>query len=68
MTVSEAAYVLNVSPRQVRSMIHEGRFQVTRDSPMRIPVAEVRAMSEDVDLWTSASEERLDEKAEDLTL
>jgi excisionase family DNA binding protein len=66
LTVNEAAYVLNVSPRQIRNMIHEGRFQVTRNTPMRIPVAEVRASAEDVDMWTSAAEERLDDKARGL--
>lgn len=66
LTANEIAYILNVSPRQVRNMIHEGRFQVTKLAPMRVPVAEVRAMVEDVDLWTSASEERLDERAREL--
>ncbi len=63
LTVNETAYVLNISSRQVRRMIYEGRFQVTRDTPARIPVAEVRAASEDVDLWVSPSEEMLDERA-----
>jgi len=63
LTVNEAAYVLNVSSRLVRNMIHEGRFNVTRITPIRIPVAEVRAMAEDVDMWTSPAEELLDEKA-----
>lgn len=66
LTVSEVAHVLNVSIRRVRNMIHEGRFSVTRVTPIRIPVAEVRAMAEDVDLWTSPSEEALDEKAREL--
>ena len=63
LTVNEAAYILNISARQVRRMIYEGRFPVTRDTPTRIPVAEVRAASEDVDLWTSPAEEGLDERA-----
>ena len=66
LTVNEAAYVLNISGRQVRNMIHDGRFSVTRVTPIRIPVAEVRAMAEDVDLWTSPAEEALDQKAGEL--
>jgi len=63
LKIDEAAYVLNVSARQVRSMVHEGRLSVTRDAPQRIPVEEVRAMIRDVDLWTSPAELLLDEKA-----
>jgi excisionase family DNA binding protein len=67
LTVNEVAYVLNVSPRTVRYMIRDGRFQVTRDNPLRVPVAEVRAMVADVGLWTCAAEERLDAKALELS-
>lgn len=66
LTVTEAAYILNVSPRRVRSLIYEGRFNVTKDAPVRIPVAEVKAMAENVDLWTAPSEGHLDEKALEL--
>lgn len=67
LTVKETAYVLNVSPRRVRSLIYEGCFNVTQIAPIRIPVAEVKAMAENVDLWTSPSEDKLDEKAWELT-
>lgn len=66
LTVTETAYILNISPRRVRSLIYEGRFNVTKEAPTRIPVAEVKAMAENVDLWVSPSEEKLDEKALEL--
>lgn len=66
LTVSEAAYILNVSSRRVRRMIHDGSFKVTRTNPLRIPVEEIRAMIEDVDMWTSPGEEMLDDKAREL--
>ena len=66
LTVAEAAYILNVSPRQIRNLIYEGRFNVTKDSPLRIPVAEIKAMAEDVDIYVSPSEELLDKKVKDM--
>ncbi len=66
LTVVEAAYILNISPRQVRNMIHDGRFSVTKDHPMRVPVEEIRAAVLGVDLWTSEGEISLDEKARSL--
>jgi excisionase family DNA binding protein len=66
LTPNEAAYVLNVSSRQVRKMIHEGRLRVTKLAPLRVPVAEIKAMLADVGLWTPESEERLDDKARNL--
>lgn len=63
LTVNEVAYILNVSARCVRGMIYEGRFRATKDKPLRIPVEDIRAEVKNVDLWTSPSEEVLDEKA-----
>lgn len=66
LKITEAAYILNISGRQVRDMIHDGRLSATKDKPLRIPVEEVRAMVRDVDLWTSPGEQLLDEKARSL--
>ena len=66
LTVNEVAYILNISPRQVRHMIQDGRLKVTKCSPQRVPVQDIKIMVEDVGLWTSASEERMDQKALEL--
>lgn len=66
LRIDEAAYILNISARQVRSMVYEGRLSATRDKPLRIPVEEIRAMVLDVDLWTSPAEQLLDAKARSL--
>lgn len=59
----EKCFDLNVSARCVRGMIYEERFRSTKDKPLRIPVEDIRAEVKNVDLWTSQSEEMLDEKA-----
>lgn len=66
LSVNEAAYVLNVSIRRMRNMIHEGRFRITKTTPYRIPADEIRAHLNNVELWTSPAEEMLDEKAREL--
>lgn len=62
LTMTEVAYVLNISVRQARNMMYEGRFRVTKDRPQRVPVGDIEALLKDVDIWTSEAEERLDEK------
>lgn len=66
LTVPETAYVLNVSPRQVRYLIHDGRLSVTLDHPMRVPVSEVAEMVRKTGLWASETERRLDDRAGEL--
>jgi len=63
LTVNETAYVLNISPRQIRNLIHTGQLRSTQDLPRRVPVEDVRAMLAQVDLFVPDSELALDEKA-----
>lgn len=63
LQVHEVAYVLNVSTRHVHRMIQHGRLLATKKRPARVPVEEVRAALNEVDLWTPESEPPLDEVA-----
>ena len=66
LLVNEVAYVLNISPRQVRRLIHLSRLKATRDQPLRVPVEEIKALVGEVGLWTPESEAALDRKAREL--
>jgi len=66
LSTNEVSYILNISPRQVRTLIYMGRLRATKDLPRRIPAEEVRAMIAGMDWWTPESELALDEKAKAL--
>jgi len=67
LNINEAAYILNISPRQVRSLIYMGRLRATKDLPRRILAEELRAMISGTDWWSPESELALDDKARGLT-
>jgi len=63
LSVKEAAYVLNISPRHIRTLISRGVLPCSRMIPRRMPVEEIKKLLDDVDFWESASESELDGKA-----
>ena len=42
LKVNEAAFVLNLTGRKIRYLIHDGVFRCSRTGPLRIPVADVK--------------------------
>ena len=63
LNVNEVAYILNISGRQVRNLIHQGVLLCTRCYPLRIPVEDVKKLLADVGFWESKAESELDKKA-----
>lgn len=49
LNVRETAYCLNISDRQVYTLIANGRLTPHKDRPVRVPATEVAAMMEDFD-------------------
>ena len=68
LRVKEAAYVLNVSPRTVRTWIEKGKIAATKEIPYRILVEEVKKRLADVGIWEPDNDDELDKKALSLGL
>ena len=68
LSVREAAYVLNVCPRQIRNMVSDGKLPRAADAPLRIPTEAVKQLLDDCDVWESPDDKRLDQKALELGL
>ena len=66
LSVNEVAYILNVSPRHVRELIHKGVLPRSSLAPIRVPADEVKKLLQDIDFWEAAGEAELDGKAAEL--
>lgn len=49
LTVQEAAYCLNVSPRTIYDMVYTGKLAALREKPIRVKPADVAFMMNDFD-------------------